>query len=167
MAILCTNALVVALNRRKSILKGQQILIDQGVIVEVGKRVMASGFHIEERLDCSGKIVMPGLVNTHSHLTEILQRSLRDNVRMEIWRRYRAFTEEMVNPSAEEKGTRGGRLTRVREEKVIRKVEPISKRMRRLYGMIARNRPDSAESVIRKLYRRAFKEEKRPRFILH
>lgn len=62
---------------------------------------------------------------------------------------------------------RGGRLTRVREEKVIRKVEPISKRMRRLYGMIARNRPDSAESVIRKLYRRAFKEEKRPRFILH
>ncbi len=120
MAILCTNALVVALNRRKPILKGQQILIDQGVIVEVGKCVMASGFHIEERLDCSGKIVV-----------------------------------------------RGGRLTRVREEKVIRKVEPISKRMRRLYGMIARNRPDSAESVIRKLYRRVFKEEKRPRFILH
>jgi len=104
MAILCTNALVVALNRRKSILKGQQILIDQGVIVEVGKRVMTSGFHIEERLDCSGKIVMPGLVNTHSHLTEILQRSLRDNVRMEIWRRYRALTEEMANPSAEEIG---------------------------------------------------------------
>ena len=76
MAILCTNALVVNLDRRKPILKEQQILIDQGVIVQVGKRIMAGGFRVEERLDCSGKIVMPGLVNTHSHLTEILQRSL-------------------------------------------------------------------------------------------
>ena len=104
MAILCTNALVVNLDRRKPILKEQQILIDQGVIVQVGKRIMAGGFRVEERLDCSGKIVMPGLVNTHSHLTEILQRSLRDNVRMEIWRRYRALTEEIANPSAEEIG---------------------------------------------------------------
>ncbi len=104
MAILCTNALVVTLDRWEPILKEQQLLIDQGVIVEAGKRVMAGGFRIEERLDCSGKIVMPGLVNTHSHLTEILQRSLRDNVRMEMWRRYRALTEEMANPSAEEIG---------------------------------------------------------------
>ena len=47
---------------------------------------------------------MPGLVNTHSHLTEILQRSLRDNVRMESWKKYRAATEEMANPTAKEIG---------------------------------------------------------------
>lgn len=48
---------------------------------------------------------MPGLVNTHSHLTEILQRSLRDNARMEIWRGYRARTEEIADPTAKEIGT--------------------------------------------------------------
>jgi len=62
---------------------------------------------------------------------------------------------------------RGGRLTRVREETIIRKVEPVSKRMRRLYRAIAKNAPHSAELAIGKLYKNAFKEEKRPRFIVH
>jgi cytosine/adenosine deaminase-related metal-dependent hydrolase len=49
-------------------------------------------------------IVMPGLVNAHSHLTEILQKSFRDNVRMEIWRSYRANTEDRAHLQAEEIG---------------------------------------------------------------
>ena len=48
------------------------------------------------RIDCSGKIVMPGLINAHSHLLEILQRSFRDNVRKEVWLRHRQMTEEAV-----------------------------------------------------------------------
>jgi 5-methylthioadenosine/S-adenosylhomocysteine deaminase len=104
MAILCENALVVTLDKPKPTLEDQQILIDQGAIAEVGKRIKRGGFIINRRIDCSGRIVMPGLVNTHSHLTEILQRSLRDNVRMEIWRGHRARTEEMSNLTAEEIG---------------------------------------------------------------
>ena len=104
MTILCENALVVTLEKQRPILEGQQILIDRGAIAEVGKRIRTDGFVISKRIDCSGRIVMPGLVNTHSHLTEILQRSLRDNVRMEIWRGYRARTEEMANPTAKEIG---------------------------------------------------------------
>src|SRR4026207_83653 len=98
MAILCENALIVALEKQRPILEGQQILIDQGSIAEAGKRIRIERFVITKRIDCSGRIVMPGLVNTHSHLTEILQRSLRDNVRMESWKKYRTATEEMANP---------------------------------------------------------------------
>src|SRR6266478_4259317 len=104
MAILCENALVVTLEKQRPILEGQQILIDGGSIAEIGKRIRTDDASISKRIDCSGKIVMPGLVNTHSHLTEILQRSLRDNARMEIWRGYRVRTEEMVNPTASEIG---------------------------------------------------------------
>jgi 5-methylthioadenosine/S-adenosylhomocysteine deaminase len=104
MAILCENALIVTLEKQRPILEGQQILIDQGSIAEVGKRIRIERFVITKRIDCSGRIVMPGLVNTHSHLTEILQRSLRDNVRMESWKKYRAATEEMANPTAKEIG---------------------------------------------------------------
>src|SRR3972149_1160207 len=99
MAILLENALVVTPERRKPILERQQILIQDGVIAEIGNRVR-TGRRIEKRIDCSGKIVMPGLVNGHSHLTEILQRSMRDNVRMESWRGYRARTEEMARLTA-------------------------------------------------------------------
>jgi 5-methylthioadenosine/S-adenosylhomocysteine deaminase len=104
MTILCENALVVTLEKQRPILEGQQILINRGAIAEVGKRIRIDGLIINRRIDCSGKIVMPGLVNTHAHLTEILQRSLRDNVRMEIWRGYRARTEETANPTAKEIG---------------------------------------------------------------
>ena len=75
-----------------------------GMIAAVGKKINTAGLTIHQRIDCSGKIVMPGLVNTHSHLTEILQRSFRDNLRMEVWRGYRARTEEMANPTAAEIG---------------------------------------------------------------
>ena len=97
MAILCENALVVTLDQRLPLLHWQQILIDHGIIAEIGKRVSIGNSPVAERVDCSGKIVMPALINAHSHLTEILQRSFRDNVRMEIWKGYRARTEEMAN----------------------------------------------------------------------
>jgi 5-methylthioadenosine/S-adenosylhomocysteine deaminase len=54
---------------------------------------------------------------------------------------------------------RGGRLTRLREEKLVSKVEPISEKMRKLYAMIEREAPDKSELEITRLYKRAFKEE--------
>lgn len=45
------------------------ILIDRGSVAAVGKRITTDDFAISKRIDCSERIVMPGLVNTHSHLT--------------------------------------------------------------------------------------------------
>lgn len=104
MAILLDNALVVTLDKRKPILERQQLVIDRGVIAQIGSRIPIERYDREERIDCSGMIVMPGLVNAHSHLTEILQRSLRDNVRMEVWRGYRTLTEEKADLQPEEIG---------------------------------------------------------------
>lgn len=97
MAVLLENASLVTLNASKPVLEGQQILIHQGSIAQVGRRIDARAVPITKRIDCSQMIVMPGLVNAHAHLTEILQKSFRDNVRMEIWRGYRAMTEDLAN----------------------------------------------------------------------
>lgn len=105
MAILLENASVVTLNRSKPVLEGQQILIHEGAILEMGRRILERGLPITRRIDCSQMIVMPGLVNSHSHLTEILQKSFRDNMRMEVWRGYRATTEDLANLKPEEVGT--------------------------------------------------------------
>jgi dihydroorotase len=43
------------------------VLVEKGRIVAVGSRVRAAG---AERLDCTGKHVLPGLVDTHCHLRE-------------------------------------------------------------------------------------------------
>lgn len=105
MAILLENASVVTLNTSKPVLEGQQILIHKGVIFEIGGRILERRLPITRRIDCSQMIVMPGMVNSHSHLTEILQKSFRDNVRMEIWRGYRAMTEDLANLKPDEIGT--------------------------------------------------------------
>ena len=105
MAILLENASVVTLNTSKPVLEGQQILIHKGTIAEMGRRILERRLPITRRIDCSQMIVMPGMVNSHSHLTEILQKSFRDNVRMEIWRGYRAMTEDLANLKPDEIGT--------------------------------------------------------------
>jgi cytosine/adenosine deaminase-related metal-dependent hydrolase len=82
--------------------KGQQILIHEGQMTQIGEHIQMQGQTINERLDCSGKIVIPGLVNAHSHLLEILQRSFRDNVRKETWIVKRQVTEEIAQLSTDE-----------------------------------------------------------------
>lgn len=102
--ILCDHARLLALDKPRPVVEDQQILIEGGVIAAVGRKIDTAGLPIHQRIDCSDKIVMPGLVNTHSHLTEILQRSFRDNLRMEVWRGYRARTEELADLTAAEIG---------------------------------------------------------------
>ncbi|HWO40892.1 MAG TPA: amidohydrolase [Candidatus Eisenbacteria bacterium] len=98
--ILIENVTVVTLDPRKPHLNGHQILIEDGAIAAVAKRVRADG--VVRRIDGSGMIAIPGLVNAHAHLTEILQRSFRDNLPMELWRGERARTEERARLGAEE-----------------------------------------------------------------
>jgi hypothetical protein len=56
---------------------------------------------------------------------------------------------------------KGGRLTRLREETLMRRVEPISKKMRKLYSTILKSETPSAESAVKRLYRDAFKDQRR------
>jgi len=104
MAILLENATVVTLNSSKPVLEAQQIQIDGETITQMGRKIHTRGIPIARRIDCSQMIVMPGLVNAHCHLTEILQKSFRDNARMEIWRTYRTTTEDLAKLTAEEIG---------------------------------------------------------------
>src|SRR5262244_757051 len=103
MAILIENATVVTLSDSKPVLEAQEILIHEGAIAQVGRKINTK-LPIRKRMDCSEMIVMPGLVNAHSHLTEILQKSFRDNARMEIWRSFRTTTEDLAKLTAEEIG---------------------------------------------------------------
>jgi 5-methylthioadenosine/S-adenosylhomocysteine deaminase len=55
-----------------------------------------------EVIDARDKVVMPGLVNAHSHHTEVLQRSLRDALPFELWRLERRGVEDALEPGYEE-----------------------------------------------------------------
>jgi hypothetical protein len=48
-----------------------------------------------------------------------------------------------------------GRLVGVDEEALLRRVEPISKKMHHLYGRVLK-KPDRSQRIIRDLYRKSF-----------
>ena len=58
MAILLENASVVTLNTSKPVLEGQQILIHEGAIARMGKRIDARALSLTKRIDCSEMIVI-------------------------------------------------------------------------------------------------------------
>ena len=38
-----------------------------------------------ERIDCRGRVVMPGLINAHTHVPMTLLRGLADDLRLDVW----------------------------------------------------------------------------------
>src|SRR6476659_6281862 len=42
-------------------------------------------YSASETLDCHGKILMPGLINAHTHVPMTLLRGLADDLRLDVW----------------------------------------------------------------------------------
>ena len=61
---------------------GVDILIENGKIKEIGKNLDAVG---DEIVDADGKIVMPGFINTHSHIAMSIFRETLDGYSLQDW----------------------------------------------------------------------------------
>lgn len=89
-----------------------------GAIAIKGNSIVAVGLQKElekvydslSSLDCSGKILMPGLINAHTHVPMTLLRGLADDLRLDVWLMgYMMPVErEFVSPDFVQLGTRLG-----------------------------------------------------------
>lgn len=100
--LLLEGGTVVTLDRARTVITDGAVLVD-GRIVDVGRRTdvvertrrrMArpgeeeSRAHSEiERIDCSGNLVVPGFINTHTHLFQGLLKGLGDDRSLYRWLR--------------------------------------------------------------------------------
>jgi 5-methylthioadenosine/S-adenosylhomocysteine deaminase len=65
----------------------------KGALAVSGDQIMAVGlqddlldqYKSEELVDCEGKVLMPGLVNAHTHVPMNLLRGLGDDLRLDVW----------------------------------------------------------------------------------
>ena len=68
-------------------------LFDPGAVAVRGNEIVAVGpmdeitasYEASETVDCSGKAVLPGLVNAHTHVPMTLLRGLADDLRLDVW----------------------------------------------------------------------------------
>jgi 5-methylthioadenosine/S-adenosylhomocysteine deaminase len=66
---------------------------EPGAVAITGDSIIAVGLEVELRkqytaakdIDCAGKVLMPGLVNAHTHVPMTLLRGLADDLRLDVW----------------------------------------------------------------------------------
>src|SRR5918994_2574415 len=81
--LVLTNALVVTMDEQFSIHSPGSVAITGSGILAVGD--IAGAFDAADTVDCRGRVVMPGLVNAHTHAPMTLLRSLADDLRLDVW----------------------------------------------------------------------------------
>ena len=99
--ILLKNAYIITMDSSRLVYSKGDLLIENDTIITVG--IVPPGvLSLEaEVIDCSGKIVMPGLINTHVHTSQQLGRGLADDVDLLTWLHERTWPYES-NMSEEE-----------------------------------------------------------------
>lgn len=92
--ILLKNAYVITMNNCRQVYEKASVLVSNDRIVKIGEIPLKDIPSNAEVIDCTGKIVMPGLSNTHVHLTQQLGRGLGDDVNLLTWLKERIWPYE-------------------------------------------------------------------------
>ena len=108
-SLLVTNATVVTMDAASRVIARGAVAIDGRDIVGVDTMdAIAGRFTGRETIDAAGRIVMPGLINTHTHAPMVLFRGLADDLALMEWLQKYIFPAEgkTVSPDFVRAGTR-------------------------------------------------------------
>ncbi|NLB71880.1 MAG: amidohydrolase family protein [Chloroflexi bacterium] len=84
--LILTNAIVLSMDSLFSIYEPGAVAIQGDHIVAVGtEEDILEKYQSESVHDCGGKVLMPGMVNTHTHVPMSLLRGLADDLRLDVW----------------------------------------------------------------------------------
>jgi len=82
MSLLIKNAkAVITCDKKFRVLKDASILIEDGRITEISRKPKPAN----EKIDAKNKLVMPGLINAHTHLPMTLLRGIADDLPLMRW----------------------------------------------------------------------------------
>ncbi|MGJ5645941.1 amidohydrolase [Morganella morganii] len=78
--LMITDGTVLTMNPDNTVFEHGTVVVSDGKIVAVGGPELTSKYQAKKVLDVKGDIVMPGLINTHTHGSMTVFRSLGDDV---------------------------------------------------------------------------------------
>jgi 5-methylthioadenosine/S-adenosylhomocysteine deaminase len=83
--LLLSGGSVVTVDDERRVIEPGAVAIDGDRIVAVGPADELAGWSAGRRVDCSGRAIIPGLVDCHSHLFQSLARGLGDGLALWPW----------------------------------------------------------------------------------
>jgi 5-methylthioadenosine/S-adenosylhomocysteine deaminase len=100
--LLVVNARLVTMDEKFSLFDRGGLAVKDGRILAVGPSAeVARSYAARATYDARGSIVLPGLVNTHTHAAMTLLRGLADDLPLDKWLTEHIFPAEAKNVSAE------------------------------------------------------------------
>lgn len=78
--LMITDGTVLTMNPDNTVFEHGTVVVSDGKIVAVGGPELTAKYQAKKVLDVNGDIVMPGLINTHTHGSMTVFRSLGDDV---------------------------------------------------------------------------------------
>ena len=81
--LLLTNAIVLTMDPQFTVHSRGAVAITGDSIAAVGPDALP--LQAAETIDCGGRVVMPGLINAHTHVPMTLLRGLADDLRLDVW----------------------------------------------------------------------------------
>jgi len=108
-SLILTGGIVVTVDSAGRVLSPGAVAIDGRNIAAVDTpEVIASRYSSQNLIDTTGQVVMPGLINTHTHAPMVLYRGLADDLALMDWLQKYIFPAEAktVTPDFVRAGTR-------------------------------------------------------------
>ena len=102
--MILTNALVVPMTENRKSFHGY-VRVKQGFIAEVGEGSPAAIDHNEETIDGAGCVLMPGLINAHTHLYQVLLRAVWEDLPLLPWLKRIYGAAQVLRPEHFHAGT--------------------------------------------------------------
>ena len=108
-ALIINNAIVITVDGNRRILNPGAVAINGANIVAVDTpAAIAARYKAAQTIDATGKVVMPGLINTHTHAAMVMFRGLGNDLNLMDWLQKYIFPAEAktVSPEFVRIGTR-------------------------------------------------------------
>lgn len=96
--ILIVGGTVITMNKDRRVIENGAVAIKDGKIVAVGTRAeVMRNRTARQTINAAGKVVIPGLINTHTHVPMSLFRGISDDLDLQDWLTKYIFPAEAKN----------------------------------------------------------------------
>ncbi|MGE0041995.1 MAG: amidohydrolase [Vicinamibacterales bacterium] len=116
-SLIVSGGIVLPMDGRATVINPGSVAIDGTQIVAVGPAAeIAAAYSSADTIDATGRVVMPGLINTHTHAPMVMFRGLADDLALMDWLQKYIFPAEatLVSPEFVRVGTRLAALEMIR-----------------------------------------------------
>jgi 5-methylthioadenosine/S-adenosylhomocysteine deaminase len=102
--LLVKGATIVTMDPQRHVIENGFLAVRGDEIIAIGQNsaeAFPKGVTAKETIDATGKLIIPGLINGHTHIPMVLMRGLIDDVTLDDWLRKYIFPAEARNVTEE------------------------------------------------------------------